>query len=52
MRNAIANSEVVVYTIKVESAGGSPGYAEALEKYLLAVCYRMTGTLPPLNSIF
>jgi hypothetical protein len=49
IRNAIAHGDTVVYTIKVEPLGGAPGIAKALEKYLLACCFRVDGKLPPLN---
>lgn len=47
---SIAHGNTVVYTIKVEPFGRAPGVAQALEKYLLACCFRVDGELPPLNA--
>jgi len=49
IKTAIAIGNLVVYTIKVEAIGSAPGLAQALEKFLLACCFRVDGKLPPLN---
>ena len=49
IRDSVANGNVVVYTIRIHLVGEPPGYAQALEKFLLASHFRNTASLPPLN---
>ena len=50
IRDAVANRNLVVYTIGVQPLGNPPGNAKSMEKYLLEAYVRSVGSLPPLNS--
>jgi len=49
VRDKIASGNIVVYTVKMEVQVSSI-LPNALEKYLLATCVRLTGELPVLNK--
>jgi hypothetical protein len=50
VRKSVFDGNVVVYIIEVTPNGDSPGFAHALEKYLLVLYFRRYGHLPPLNA--
>ncbi|GEM_PF-2041069 len=50
IREAVADGQITVYTIKITPAGRAPGWPGVIEKYLLSYFYRATGALPPLND--